>query len=351
MSLFKKVLSLSMILIIISILLLDTTKRIALHTSVQFFSRKEINAAVMLFSFEDPYISLVHKSLEEIQNKYSNNIKYTFYDGKKNQAIQNEQIDSALNDNYDLLLVDLVDLSEDTVDSVINHVKEKGYPIILFNTVPFSTQSIKSYNKALVISTYADQSGILQGNLVINSWNSNKKTMDKNNDNVLQYIILKGPPSTVAAARSLYSIKTINDAGIKTQQLTSVTANWDQNFAKNSIESLFLKYGTKIEAIISNNDAMAIGAIEALQEYGYNKDDKSKYIPVFGIDGIQEAKDLVNKGIMAGTVIQDPNELAQALYTVGINLVDNRNPLENTNYKFDETGITINMPYYEYTLK
>ena len=51
---------------------------------------------------------------------------------------------------------------------------------------------------------------------------------------------------------------------------------------------------------------MAIGAIEALQKYGYNKGDKSKYIPVVGIDGIPEAKDLINKGFMTGTVIQDP---------------------------------------------
>ena len=87
------------------------------------------------------------------------------------------------------------------------------------------------------------------------------------------------------------------------------------------MESLFLRYGGKIEAIISNNDAMAIGAIKALQKYGYNKGDKSKYIPVVGIDGIPEAKDLINKGIMTGTVSQDPNETAEALYTVGMNLV------------------------------
>lgn len=65
-----------------------------------------------------------------------------------------------------------------------------------------------------------------------------------------------------------------------------------------------LRYGDKIEAIISNNDAMAIGAIEALQKYGYNKEDKSKYIPVFGIDGIPAAKDLINKGVMTGTVFR-----------------------------------------------
>jgi|GEM_PF-6353880 len=43
------------------------------------------------------------------------------------------------------------------------------------------------------------------------------------------------------------------------------------------------------------------------------------------------------------------DELAQALYTVRISLLSNVNPLENTNYKFDETRFVVEMPYYEYT--
>ena len=39
---------------------------------------------------------------------------------------------------------------------------------------------------------------------------------------------------------------------------------------------------------------MAIGAIEALQKYGYNTGDKSRTIPIVGVDGIPEAKKLIN---------------------------------------------------------
>jgi len=51
---------------------------------------------------------------------------------------------------------------------------------------------------------------------------------------------------------------------------------------------------------------------------------------------------------MTGTVVQEPSAMAQALYTVGMNLVYNVNPLENTDYKFDETGVAIKLPYYQY---
>ncbi len=320
-----------------------------IYTQAQIIPEKPIKTAVILFSFDDPYISLVHKSLEEIQNKNASNVNFTFYDGERNQDIQNTIIDSVLQSNYDLLLVNLVNLDQDTVESVINKTKQKNIPIILFNTVPFDTKPINSYSKSLVISTDAKQSGILQGDLVITEWNSNKKTMDINGDNILQYFMFKGPENiTVTLARSLYSISTINDSEIKTQEILSKSCYWDEKCAEDSMELLLLRYSGKFEAIISNNDAMAIGAIKALQKYGYNKGDKSKYIPVFGIDGIPEAIDFINKGFMSGTVFQDPKETAEALYTTGMNLAHNRNPLENTNYKFNETGVTIEMPYHKY---
>ena len=193
-----------------------------IYTHAQIIPGKPVKTAVILFSFDDPYISLVRKSLEEIQNKNGNNVNFTFYDGERNQDIQNTIIDSVLQSNYDLLLVNLVSLDQDTVASVINKTKQKNIPIILFNTVPFDIEPIKSYSKSLVISTDAKQSGILQGELVINEWNSNKKAIDINGDNILQYFMLKGPENiTVTLARSLYSISTINDSGIKTQEILS----------------------------------------------------------------------------------------------------------------------------------
>ncbi|EKQ52807.1 MULTISPECIES: galactose ABC transporter substrate-binding protein [unclassified Clostridium] len=342
-----KILRRILIIIILTVVSMNNVQN-NIYAKSQTIAENPTRTAVILFSFDDPYISLVRKDLEKIKSK--DNVNFTFYDGKRNQNIQNTIIDSVLqSNNYDLLLVNLVNLDRDTVASVVNKAKEKNVPIILFNTVPFDTQPIKSYSKALVISTDAKQSGILQGDLVVKEWNSNKQAMDINDNGTLEYILLKGPENiTVTVDRSLYSISTINTAGIKTLEMLSKSCYWDEKCAESSMELLFLRYNGKIGAIISNNDAMAIGAIKALQKYGYNKGDKSKYIRVFGIDGIPEAIDFINKGFMTGTVFQDPTETAEALYAVGMNLVHNQAPLENTNYKFDETGVTIQMPYHEY---
>ncbi|MDR3597375.1 galactose ABC transporter substrate-binding protein [Clostridium sp.] len=348
MNTLKKITLLATLLILLTSIFIDSNKN-NVYTASQVSTSKQIKAAVIFYTFDDPYLSLVRKSLEAIENKPGSNVNYTFYSGQRNQDTQNEIIDSVVDNNYDILLVNFVSLDKNTIQSTINKVKQKNIPIIVFNALPFTVEPIKSYNKAIIIASNAKQAGTLEGNSIITEWNSNKNIMDKNGDGILQYYMLKGPANnTDTVERSRYSISTLNDAGIETQEVISIFCNWDEKCAEDYTDSLFLGYGNKIEAIISNNDAMAIGAIKALQKYGYNNDDKSKHIPTFGIDGIPEAIELIKKGIMDGTVFQDPNELAEAIYTVGNNLVYNLNPLENTNYKFDETGVAIELPFHEY---
>ena len=91
---------------------------------------------------------------------------------------------------------------------------------------------------------------------------------------------------------------------------------------------------------------MAIGAIEVLQQYGLNLG-HDRYIPVVGIDALDEAKELINKGFMEGTIEQLPKPIAEALYKVGLNLFEHKKPLQDTNYTFDNSGVAIRIPYGE----
>ncbi|NRU70379.1 methyl-galactoside transport system substrate-binding protein [Clostridium beijerinckii] len=47
---------------------------------------------------------------------------------------------------------------------------------------------------------------------------------------------------------------------------------------------------------------------------------------------------------MTGTVIQDLSDYANAVYSIGMNIVSGQNPLNGTNYKFDETSNTVRIP-------
>jgi len=297
------------------------------------------------------YISSLKQNLEQIEKENEKQVKFTFFDAKDNQSVQNESIEKALTQDFDLFIISLITPNLNEVESTLIKIQRKNIPLIL-NPDP-SQDIIKffsHYPKLVVLGADFQQSGTMEGKLLVNEWNSRKQLIDKNHDNILQYVMLKGKiGSPLANLRTKYSLSAFRDAGIKTEEIASYNCEWLQDCAEISIESLFLKYGNKIEAIISNNDAMAIGAVEALQKYGYNKGDATATIPVVGIDGMPGAKDLIEKGFMAGTVVVEPHDVAQALYSIGMNLASGRPPLLNLNYKFDDTGFTVHLPYKEYT--
>lgn len=340
----------SIILIIItfimtSTLIGNTKNNLCIRSNAAI--KNQVNIGVLVSSTNDPYINLVIQGLENIQKNNEKKIKFTFFDSKSNQAIENEALDNLLRSDIDLLLGNLLETKVDSLENFIDKIKEKGIPVVLFNAEPpIITSKMKDYKKFIIVTTDPKEAGTLQGTLVVNEWNKNKSIIDKNKDDVLQYIMLEGSLNNIGALeRTRTSISTIENYGIKTQELTRKIAFWNQELARNAIESLFLNYGDKIEVIIANNDAMAIGAIEALQKYGYNKENSIKNIPVFGIDGILAAQELIKKGFMTGTVFEDPNDTAEALYKVGMNLISNKPPLEGTDYKTDETGTIIRIPY------
>jgi methyl-galactoside transport system substrate-binding protein len=152
-------------------------------------------------------------------------------------------------------------------------------------------------------------------------------------------VLLKGEPGHPdAEARTSYVIKTLNDQGYKTQQLQMDTAMWDTAQAKDKMDAwLSGPNADKIEVVIANNDAMAMGAIEALK--AHNK----ASIPVFGVDALPEALALVKSGAMAGTVLNDADNQAKATFDLAKNLAEGKAATDGTQYKIEDKIVRI--PY------
>lgn len=318
-----------------------------IYTSLAITMRRPIRVGVLLSNVNNSYLASIQKALEDIQRENIDKVKFTFYDANDNRIVQETTINNLLQaGDEDFLLVNLVSKGVDSVSNLINKAKQYEIPVVLFSSVqPDTIDIIKSYNKAFVVSRDEKESGYLEGKLVVDAWNSDKSNIDKNKDGVLQYVMLQASNNLpIAVTRTKNAISTINNAGIKTEELALVNANFNRELARESVKALFLKYSSNIEAIISNNDSMALGAIEALQTYGYNKEDKSKNIIVVGIDRTQEAIDLIDKGLMTGTVGHDPRTLADTIYNVGFNLFSGNNPLEGINYKIEDNGIEVRIP-------
>ncbi|WP_418223394.1 galactose ABC transporter substrate-binding protein [Clostridium isatidis] len=305
-----------------------------------------VKVGVFLYKFDDTYISTVRQALQKIQDENSGKVEFEFFDGKGDQATQNDTIDTALQKDYDLLLVNLVDTGAG--QTVVDKIKAAEKPVVLFNREP-AAEVVKSYEKAIFVGTNAIEAGIMQGDIIAAEWEANKDKIDKNGDGVLQYVMLQGEPDNPeAVARTEYSVSTLKDKGMQVEELAKQVCNWDQALAQNAMEAWLSNHGDKIEAVIANNDGMALGAIAALQAQGYNTDSGEKSIIVVGVDATTAAQEYIAKGYMLGSVLQDAEGMAKALYETGLNLATGKGATEGTSYKFDDTGVAIRIPYQPY---
>jgi methyl-galactoside transport system substrate-binding protein len=343
----NKILAMTMALFFITTNLISCGQNILNSSLLTNNERAPIKVGVFLYRMDD-YITEVCNNLQEIQKENQGKVEFVFFDSKLDQNLQNENINKLLNEGVDLLLVNLVDIG--SAETVINMIKGRNVPVILFNREPLTTDAIKSYRNSIYIGTDAKEAGIMQGEILINLWNKNKEAIDRNKNNIIEYVVLKGEKNNIEAIeRTKYSILTINNAGIETNEIASCNCNWDENLAEYTMEEAILSKGNKIEIVIANDDAMAIGAIKALQQYGFNKEGSVRTIPVVGINAVPRAEELIKNGFMAGTVLQDANAMAKALYVCGMNLVARKSAIDGTEYKFDDTGVSIRIPYREYT--
>ena len=76
------------------------------------------------------------------------------------------------------------------------------------------------------------------------------------------------------------------------------TANWSRSEAVTLMETWLTAYGDEIEAVVAENDEMALGARQAIEDGGYD-------IPCIGIDGITDAVSAVENGGMIASDFQD----------------------------------------------
>ena len=104
--------------------------------------------------------------------------------------------------------------------------------------------------KSTTLGARAEESGTISGELIVDYWKSPSEA-DKNGDGVLQYVMLKGEPGHQdAELRTEYSIKAVNDAGIKVECLAQDTAMWNRVNGQEKMAA-FLGQPTAIKSKLS----------------------------------------------------------------------------------------------------
>ncbi|ETO44728.1 galactose/glucose ABC transporter substrate-binding protein MglB [Morganella sp. EGD-HP17] len=297
-------------------------------------AQADTRIGVTIYKYDDNFMSIVRKALEK-DAKNSPEITLLMNDSQNDQSKQNDQIDVLLAKGVKALAINLVDPAAAPV--IIDKAKSSDIPVVFFNKEP-SRKALDSYDKAWFVGTDSKESGVIQGELIAKHWAANP-AWDLNKDGKIQYVLIKGEPGHPdAEARTTYSVKTLNEKGIPTEQLQLDTAMWDTAQAKDKMDAwLSGPNADKIEVVIANNDAMAMGAVEALK--AHNKTN----ILVFGVDALPEALSMVKSGAMAGTVLNDAENQAKATMAITKNLAEGKPAAEGTNYKIENNVIRV--PY------
>lgn len=291
-----------------------------------------LDVAVFYYDFSDVYISSVRNSMNSQLDALG--VKYNNYDGAGNQSQQTDQINTAIANGANLLIVNIVETSSpDAAQNAVEAARTAGIPIIFFNR-EVSNEVVNSYEKCAFVGTDAPEAGHMQGKLVGEYLLANYDAVDLNGDGTISYVMFKGQEGNAEAeARTQFGVEDANavltaagkpelvyyNASATDKYLVDQGGKWSAQAANDYMSSILSEYsetnGNMIELIICNNDGMAEGAVSALQGAGYNTGD-GKTIPVFGVDATDAAKELIAAGKMTGTVKQDAEGMAAAIADV-----------------------------------
>lgn len=293
---------------------------------------------VLLYNATDTYIGTVRQALEKI-DAADDSIEMEFVDGQNNQGTQTDQLNALIQKGVDGLLINIVEFESAT--NIMETCENEDVPFLFFNRDV--TKDFEGTDKTIFVGTNAPEAGVMQGE-IIKEYAEKHDDFDRNGDGVIQYVLLHGGlENAEAVARSEYSVKTAEEAGLKMEQLEMQIASWEQVKAKEAMDQWLQKHDN-IELVIANNDTMALGAVEALLQAGFNGEGQT-FIPVIGVDAIDEAVKAINDGTLAGTVKQDAEGMAEAITALIKNRMAGKDWLEGTDYKLFEDGKSVRIPY------
>lgn len=319
------------------------------------------------YTYGDTYISSVRSALDAALD--SAGIAYQDYDSNNSQTTQTEQVTTAIAKGTSLLVVNLVDSgSDDAAKNIIEQASAKNIPVIFFNR-SVSEEAVSSYDKCVFVGTDYEMAGHMQGEMIGEYLMENFDTVDLNGDGEISYVMFKGQEGNAEAiARTQFGVEdadAILTAGGKPAlsfydesntnlYLVDQDGAWSAAAANNYMQTILSQYSeannNMVELVIANNDEMAIGAVTALQNAGYNLEDGSAtVIPVFGVDATDAAKEAIGKGTMTGTIKQDADGMANTIAQISANFLGGAETFTDVAAENVVGTWRVNIPYATYT--
>jgi len=252
---------------------------------------------LFVYNAEDAFMQTVCARIQEVAQGLAD---VTLMDGGNSQIVQNDQVDQLLRQGADALIINPVDRTAAVY--MVRAAMRYQVPVLFINREPLY-EDLALYDKTYYVGNDPKESGTMAGEIIADYFREHPEA-DKNGDGVIQYVMLKGEPGHQdAELRTVYSVKAVEAAGFAVQNLVEEPAMWVRALAQEKMSHIIASYGDRIECVLSNNDEMALGAIEALKAAGYFTEDK--FMPVVGVDATVPALEALKEGTLLGTVLND----------------------------------------------
>ncbi|MDO5784339.1 MAG: substrate-binding domain-containing protein [Eubacteriales bacterium] len=235
-------------------------------------------------------------------------VKLTSQDAQNDSAKQIQYIETAVNGGDKAVIVNPVD--SDAAQSLVDAAGDT--PLVFVNRPPSDLNVLAAENVGFCGSN-EDTSGYFQGEYLAEYFKGKGKTD-------IKYILLQGELGQVSQIKRCAGVlQALKDNGINATSVIDIAGKYDRAEAMNRISPV-LTSGQEFDCIISNNDAMALGAIEACE--AANVDPKA--FPIVGIDCTKDGAAAVADGKMAMTVFQNPTGQGLGAVQAALNLADGK---------------------------
>lgn len=251
-------------------------------------------------------------------------------DAGNSQAVQNQQIVELIDKGgYSLFIINAVDRL--ACSSIVEKCTREGIAVIFFNREPLA--DALNGDNVFYVGADADSLGEKQADMVAELISGETYNWDKNGDGIIQLVILKGEQGHQdAEKRTVRCVERLKELGYATQVLAIEVADWNRDEAYQSMSRLRSLFPDEIELVFSNNDDMALGAIDYLKTVRIFRElaggaaavRYNQSIIIVGVDGTTVGLEAISKGLLYGTVNNDHEKQANAILELMGLIIDNR---------------------------
>ncbi len=281
-----------------------------------------------ILSLRDEFLSALEAGA---QNNAPAGVNLTTQDAQNDAAKQQQMIESARNAENDAIIINLVDPA-----SAASMIESAGdTPVVLVNRFP-TDESVLEAGKVVYVGSDELTSGKFQGEYLVDYFNEKGQTD-------VTYVMVQGTlGQTSVINRTASVIQALEDGGLNISLYgAELAGEYDRATAIEVFSPLISSGEIEFDCVISNNDAMALGVIEAMEQKGLDP----ASIPIVGIDATADGRQAIKDGKLAMSVFQDPTGQGKGAILAAVNLIEGNDLAEGSDYEANDDQTILWVPF------